>query len=89
MKKTNPTRMLERILIDGMRTNVINLYLDFMRTALELVGPNYRSFVTVMTCTFYTMGLCMLAGVTYLIRDWRTLTIVTSAPFLLYILYWW
>ncbi|KZC07145.1 Organic cation transporter 1, partial [Dufourea novaeangliae] len=57
--------------------------------SLELVGPNYRSFVTVMTCSFYTMGLCMLAGVTYLIRDWRTLAITTSAPFLLYSLYWW
>ncbi|XP_024882022.1 carcinine transporter isoform X2 [Temnothorax curvispinosus] len=57
--------------------------------SLELVGPNYRSFVTVMTCTFYTMGLCMLAGVTYLIRDWRTLAITTSAPFLIYFFYWW
>ncbi|XP_050458332.1 carcinine transporter isoform X1 [Cataglyphis hispanica] len=57
--------------------------------SLELVGPNYRSFVTVMTCTFYTMGLCMLAGVTYFIRDWRTLAITTSAPFLIYFSYWW
>ncbi|XP_076241580.1 carcinine transporter isoform X1 [Calliopsis andreniformis] len=57
--------------------------------SLELVGPNYRSFVTVMTCSFYTMGLCMLAGVTYLIRDWRTLAVTTSGPFLLYFLYWW
>ncbi|XP_076631509.1 carcinine transporter [Colletes latitarsis] len=57
--------------------------------SLELVGPNYRSFVTVMTCSFYTMGLCMLAGVTYLIRDWRTLAVTTSAPFLLYFFYWW
>ncbi|KAH0949144.1 hypothetical protein HN011_011727 [Eciton burchellii] len=57
--------------------------------SLELVGPNYRSFVTVMTCTFYTLGLCMLAGVTYLIRDWRTLAIITSAPFLIYFFYWW
>ncbi|XP_020279602.1 carcinine transporter isoform X2 [Pseudomyrmex gracilis] len=57
--------------------------------SLELVGPNYRSFVTVMTCSFYTMGLCMLAGVTYLIRDWRTLALTTSAPFLIYFFYWW
>ncbi|KYN36385.1 Organic cation transporter 1 [Trachymyrmex septentrionalis] len=57
--------------------------------SLELVGPNYRSFVTVMTCTFYTLGLCMLAGVTYLIRDWRTLTMITSVPFLIYFFYWW
>ncbi|XP_011063251.1 PREDICTED: organic cation transporter protein isoform X1 [Acromyrmex echinatior] len=57
--------------------------------SLELVGPNYRSFVTVMTCTFYTLGLCMLAGVTYLIRDWRTLAMTTSVPFLIYFFYWW
>lgn len=55
--------------------------------ALELVGPNYRSFVTVMTCTFYTFGLMLLAAITYLIRDWRDLTLVTSVPFLLYFLY--
>lgn len=55
--------------------------------ALELVGPNYRSFVTVMTCTFYTFGLMMLAGITYFIRDWRLLALVTSVPFLLYFLY--
>ncbi|XP_031788266.1 carcinine transporter isoform X3 [Nasonia vitripennis] len=57
--------------------------------SLELVGPNYRSFVTVMTCTFYTMGLCMLAGVTYYIQEWRTLALVTSLPFSIYFLYWW
>ncbi|XP_012278718.1 carcinine transporter [Orussus abietinus] len=57
--------------------------------SLELVGPNYRSFVTVMTCSFYTMGLCMLAGVTYLVRDWRMLAVTTSAPFLFYFAYWW
>ncbi|KAK0158710.1 hypothetical protein PV328_009685 [Microctonus aethiopoides] len=55
--------------------------------SLELVGPNYRSFVTVMTCTFYTMGLCMLAGVTYLIPEWRILALATSTPFLLYFFY--
>ncbi|XP_054289222.1 carcinine transporter-like [Macrosteles quadrilineatus] len=57
--------------------------------SLELVGPNYRSFVTVMTCLFYTLGLVLLAGVTYLVRDWVHLSIVTSLPFLLYYIYWW
>lgn len=55
--------------------------------ALELVGPNYRSFVTVMTCTFYTFGLMILAAITYFVQDWRQLTLVTSVPFLLYFLY--
>ncbi|XP_018329394.1 carcinine transporter isoform X2 [Agrilus planipennis] len=56
--------------------------------SLELVGPNYRSFVTVMTCMFYTVGLMILAGITYLIRDWVHLTLATSVPFFLYYFYW-
>jgi Sugar (and other) transporter len=54
---------------------------------LELVGPNYRSFVTVMTCTFYTFGLMGLAVVTTLVHDWFILSLVTSVPFLLYFFY--
>ncbi|XP_028130359.2 carcinine transporter isoform X1 [Diabrotica virgifera virgifera] len=56
--------------------------------SLELVGPNYRSFVTVLTCMFYTVGLMMLAGITYLVRDWVLLGQVTSIPFVLYYFYW-
>lgn len=55
--------------------------------ALELVGPNYRSFVTVMTCTFYSLGLMGLALVTTVVHDWVVLSLVTSVPFLLYFLY--
>lgn len=55
--------------------------------ALELVGPNYRSFVTVMTCTFYTFGLMGLAVVTTFVHDWFMLSLVTSVPFLLYFFY--
>ncbi|XP_071449485.1 carcinine transporter [Hetaerina americana] len=57
--------------------------------SLELVGPNYRSFVTVMTCLFYTLGMIVLAGITYMVRNWVQLALVTSTPFLLYFGYWW
>ncbi|XP_047042160.1 carcinine transporter [Helicoverpa zea] len=56
--------------------------------SLELAGPNYRSFVTVMTCIFYTLGLILLSAVTYLLRDWRSLALATSVPFFFYYLYW-
>ncbi|XP_050302728.1 carcinine transporter isoform X2 [Anthonomus grandis grandis] len=56
--------------------------------SLELVGPNYRSFITVLTCLFYTVGLIMLSGITYLVRDWKYLSLLTSLPFVLYYLYW-
>lgn len=68
-----------------MRSFLISSLILF--TALELVGPNYRSFVTVMTCTFYTFGLMGLALVTVYVRDWFILSLVTSVPFLLYFLY--
>ncbi|XP_050433581.1 carcinine transporter [Adelges cooleyi] len=57
--------------------------------SLELVGPNYRSFITVMTCMFYTLGLVLLSGITYFVRDWTYLALVTSTPFSLYFIYWW
>ncbi|CAH0725908.1 unnamed protein product, partial [Brenthis ino] len=56
--------------------------------SLELAGPNYRSFVTVMTCIFYTLGLILLSIVTYMLRDWRSLALATSVPFFFYYLYW-
>ena len=52
-----------------------------------MVGPNYRSFVTAMTCTFYSFGLMGLAVVTTLVHDWFILSLVTSVPFLFYFLY--
>ncbi|XP_050528348.1 carcinine transporter isoform X2 [Daktulosphaira vitifoliae] len=57
--------------------------------SLELVGPNYRSFITVMTCMFYTLGLVLLSGITYYVRNWTYLALVTSAPFIIYFIYWW
>lgn len=60
----------------------------FLILALEFVGPNYRSFITVMTCMFYTFGLILLSGVTYLIPDWVQLSYVTCVPFFFYYIYW-
>ncbi|XP_071515352.1 LOW QUALITY PROTEIN: carcinine transporter-like [Panulirus ornatus] len=57
--------------------------------SLELVGPSYRSFVTVMTCLFYVGGMLLLAGVAFLIRDWVHLCLATSLPFFAYVVYWW
>ncbi|XP_032592486.1 carcinine transporter isoform X2 [Drosophila grimshawi] len=55
--------------------------------SLELVGEKYRSFVTVMTCTFYTSSIMLLSLVTYLERDWVRLSYYTSIPFYFYFLY--
>ncbi|XP_014665354.1 PREDICTED: organic cation transporter protein-like isoform X2 [Priapulus caudatus] len=56
---------------------------------IELVGPERRGFTTIMQCVSYSSGLLVLAGVAYLVRDWRNLALATSIPFILMYGYWW
>ncbi|XP_065202119.1 carcinine transporter [Planococcus citri] len=56
---------------------------------LELVGPNYRSFVTVMTCVFYIGGLILLSVVSFYIRNWVHLAFLSSLPFTIYFISGW
>ncbi|RZF35560.1 hypothetical protein LSTR_LSTR014552 [Laodelphax striatellus] len=57
--------------------------------AIEVVGPSKRTLVTILTNIAYSLGLVALAGVVYLVRDWRQLALATSVPFLSFFLYWW
>ncbi|CAG7817036.1 unnamed protein product [Allacma fusca] len=56
---------------------------------LELVGPSYRAFVTVMTSLFYVAGLMLLPLIAWLERDWRIMSLYTTVPFSLYYIYFW
>ncbi|XP_069702108.1 beta-alanine transporter-like [Periplaneta americana] len=57
--------------------------------AIELVGPARRTTCTVLTNIAYSIGLVVLSGVVFLVRDWRQLALATSIPFLSFFLYWW
>ncbi|XP_047534605.1 beta-alanine transporter [Vanessa atalanta] len=57
--------------------------------AIELVGPKCRTLCTILSNIAYSMGLIMLAGVVYLVRDWRHLALATTLPFITFFLYFW
>lgn len=65
----------------------LNPIIGFVGVALELVGPTYRTFITVMTCLFYTLGMLILSGVAYVVRDWTHLCYATTLPFLVFFIY--
>ncbi|KAK3740890.1 hypothetical protein QZH41_013408 [Actinostola sp. cb2023] len=57
--------------------------------ATEFVGVKHRHIAG--NCLWYawTLSLLSLAGIAYLIRDWRTLTIVLSVPGIIFVGAWW
>lgn len=60
-----------------------------LSTAIEIVGPKYRTRCTILNNIAYSLGLVMLAGAVYVCRNWRYMAIITSAPFCLFFAYWW
>ncbi|XP_038223526.1 beta-alanine transporter [Zerene cesonia] len=57
--------------------------------AIELVGPKCRTLCTILSNIAYSMGLILLAGVVYLVRNWRHLALATTLPFVCFFLYIW
>ena len=56
--------------------------------ATEYVGPKHRAMAGTFTWYFWTGALMLVALLAYLIRDWRKLSMVTSAPGLLLFIFW-
>lgn len=57
--------------------------------AIELVGPRSRTLCTILSNIAYSLGLILLAGVVYMVRDWRHLALATTLPFVCFFLFLW
>ncbi|XP_048840944.1 solute carrier family 22 member 6-A isoform X1 [Brienomyrus brachyistius] len=55
----------------------------------EWTGQKHRMLAGLLTDYFFGLGYIMLAGVAYLIRDWRTLQLAISLPEFLFFFYIW
>ncbi|XP_064595319.1 organic cation transporter protein-like [Liolophura sinensis] len=56
---------------------------------VELVGPSKRVWAGIVIEYFFALGIVLLAGIAFLIRNWRYLQIAVSLPSALFLVYWW
>ncbi|XP_041095743.1 solute carrier family 22 member 13-like [Polyodon spathula] len=57
--------------------------------ATEWIGVSKRSYPAILTQISLGLGQCIMAGIAYFIRDWRTLQFTISAPIGIVVLYVW
>lgn len=56
---------------------------------MELVGADMRMLAGMVYMLFWGFGVLLLAGVAYLIRDWRYLNLILALPTVLFLSYHW
>lgn len=54
----------------------------------EIVGPKYRAFAGNIIFVFVTSSMAILGLKAYFIREWKTLFLVCTAPYLFVFLFW-
>ncbi|XP_036448621.1 solute carrier family 22 member 7b.1 isoform X3 [Colossoma macropomum] len=57
--------------------------------SIEWVDIEHRTFIGVMGSMFWSVGNMLLAGIAYLVTDWRMLIITVTTPLLLATAIWW
>lgn len=60
---------------------------SFILVGMELVGPSKRMWAGIVVEYFFAIGLLVLAGVAYGLRDWRYIEMAVAFPNVLYLLY--
>jgi hypothetical protein len=56
---------------------------------MEIVGNKWRSTIAILYQIPFSLGICVMVGVSYLQRDWRDFHFTLSAVSALFLVYWW
>ncbi|XP_029141435.1 uncharacterized protein LOC107294373 [Protobothrops mucrosquamatus] len=75
-------RFLCGMAMSGISLNSVSL-------CMEWIPSKYRAIVGTINGYSYTTGQFILAGMAYLIRDWRWLQLAVSLPYFVFFLYSW
>ncbi|XP_071115010.1 organic cation transporter protein-like [Haliotis cracherodii] len=73
--------------INGM--SGIAIWSNAFVVGVELVGPSKRVLTGMLCEIYWTVGVFMAATMAYLVRDWRHLQLIVSAPTVLFLAYYW
>ena len=70
--------------------NDLYFLLCYCFKGVEWTCTSKRGFVSIAGLCFYSIGLMVMSGVAYFVRNWRILHLVFSSPVILFILtvYW-
>jgi hypothetical protein len=56
---------------------------------MEIVGDKWRSTIAILYQIPFSLGICLMVGISYLQRDWRDFHFTLSAVSALFLVYWW
>ncbi|KAL6485413.1 hypothetical protein MHYP_G00048050 [Metynnis hypsauchen] len=70
-------------------TTISGVIMSAFVLGTEWTGPRHRMLAGIITDYFFGVGYILLAGLAYLIRDWRRLQLAISAPGFIFIFYIW
>ncbi|KAG5276577.1 hypothetical protein AALO_G00107280 [Alosa alosa] len=84
-----PTFYIYIVLRFVVGTTISAVIMNAFVLGTEWTGLKHRMLAGIITDYFFGFGYILLAGVAYLIRDWRHLQLAISAPGFLFIFYIW
>ncbi|XP_043923140.1 solute carrier family 22 member 13-like [Protopterus annectens] len=73
----------------GIGTTVSGILINTYALVTEWSGVTQRACATIITHSCYAIGLMILAGVAYAIRNWRMLQLAMSLPMVILVYYIW